>query len=825
MRRLPALLLLTLVFSASAAFAADDLVEPGIRALAPAARLGRAMILHPQQPLSDADRDALASQGVVVKHALSGGRYLVRVKDDADAVALDETRVAAIEPLTADAKLHPSALREAASGRTWATVNVVFHSDVTFEDARDAILANGGAFRNHFTLDFLPSKRIEAKIAPVALKALAADERVFTIAGPVRWRVQSDNASSATLSHVTDVQAAPYNLTGDGVNVSLFELGAAQQDHVEFEGRFTVLATGGASTDVQHATHVAGTIAAGGITPGAKGMAPKVKIWQHCVATPSNTCKNDWLEDKERSLSALGISVDNNSWGYVLAWTTEGGYPVWLDADVYMGAYDLIVGAPLDDISAEKGILFVHSAGNDADGANFGGREWFDHRHVNDDGDTITDKIFCYSKNLSGSDCPAATCTGGCEATRHDPKLPYDTIGVTAGAKNIITVGAVQEDAQGVRIVDFSSRGPAKDGRIKPEVVARGYNVLSAIPTNKYSRLNGTSMASPVVTGVAALLIEHWRKVVGGNPTPAQLKSLIIAGADDLGNPGPDYTFGFGLVNARNSADLITADAGRGQRIRNLSLSNGQSSEINIVVSQPQFVRVVLNWPDPPIPFLGGDDIASKAIVNDLDVKVIDPAGNEHFPWKLDPVSYEANATRGKNDIDVTEVVDIQNAVAGTYRVVVTGTKINQGPQSAIVVTNVRTAAACTDPIEAVAANDNANAAFGNIAPGQQINAGLCSQSDVDFYKFNVTKAGPVSVTVTTGDTPLRVTLSGNGVNATTDVPANSTRTVTANASSTPLPLTLKIEANGTRGAEPQYYFTTSFGETHLPKRRAAGKR
>jgi len=781
------------------------------------------MILHPNQPLTDADRAALASQGVIVKHALSGGRYLVRIKNDAEVATLDDARVAAIEPLTVDAKLHRSALREANSGRTWASVNVVFHADVTFEDAREAILAAGGALANHFALDFLPSQRIEAKIAPVALKALAADERVLTVAGPVRWRVATDNADSALLSHVTPLYSAPYNLTGEGVNVSLFELAAGQQDHVEFGGRLTVVATGGASSDVNHATHVAGTIGAAGVLPGAKGMAPGARIWQHCVGAPSNTCKGDWLEDKDRALPALGITVDNNSWGYVLGWTAEGGYPVWLAGDVYMGAYDLIVGAPLDQISADRGILFVHSSGNDADGANFAGREFNDHRHVDDKGDTITTQVFCYSKNGSGTDCPAA-CNGGCETVRHDPKLPYDTIGVTAGAKNILTVGAVLNDAQGVRIVDFSSRGPAKDGRIKPEVVARGYNVLSSVPTNRYTRLNGTSMASPVVTGVAALLTEHWRKVAGGDPGPSLLKTLIIAGVDDLGNPGPDYTFGFGLVNAQNSADLITADGGRGQRIRRFAISQGQTSETTIVVPQTQFVRVVLNWPDPPIPFLGGDDIAAKAMVNDLDVKVIDPQGNEHFPWKLDPSSYEANATRGVNNVDVTEVVEIPNAVPGAYRVVVTGTKVSQGPQNAVLVSNVRTAAACVDPIEALAANDSASAAFGNIVPGQQINAGLCGTNDVDFYKFNVTKSGPVSVTVTTGDTPLRVTLSGTGVNTTVDVPANTTRTLNANASSTPLPITLRIEANGTRGAEPQYFFTTSFGETHLPRRRAAGK-
>jgi hypothetical protein len=57
-------------------------------------------------------------------------------------------------------------------------------------------------------------------------------------------------------------------------------------------------------------------------------------------------------------------------------------------------------------------------------------------------------------------------------------------------------------------------------------------------------------MASPVVTGIAALLTEQWRKTfTGANPKAAEtLKALILAGAQDLGNPGPDYTYGFGLV-------------------------------------------------------------------------------------------------------------------------------------------------------------------------------------------------------------------------------------------------------------------------------------
>lgn len=818
------------LFLTLTAFAA---VDDEIRTPAgdPAHRLGRAMILHPAGVLTDADRADLAAKGVVVKHVLAGGRYLARVRDNARLEGDD--RVVELEPLTAAKKIHPSALRAVGRGKPWADVNVFFQRDVAFEDARQAILAAGGALADPFRVDFSPSHRLTARIAPVTLEALASDERVLTVAAKPRWRVKSDNANTAALSNVDDLHAAPYGLTGQGVTVSLFELGAGQATHTEFGTRLTVNAEGGASSDVNHATHVAGTIGASGVQPAAKGMAPNARIYQWCVATPSNDCENDWLDDKHDSLKPLGITIDNNSWGYILAWTDEDGIPVWLDADIYRGAYDLEVGAPLDEISNEQDILFVHSAGNDGDGQSFGD-EWSEHRHVDDDGDTITNQTFCYSKNLSGTDCPAS-CNGtgaddepaGCEILRHDAKAPYDTIGVTAGAKNIITVGAVSSSGGGnVQIVNFSSRGPAKDGRIKPEVVARGANVYSTVPTNTYTRLSGTSMAAPAVTGMAALLTEQWRKTFGSDPRPAELKAVLIAGTQDLGNPGPDYTFGFGLVDAKASADLIIADGGRGDRIRNFTFTQGQTHETAVTVSSTQNLRLVLNWPDPPIPFLGVDDIAEKALVNDLDLKVIDPAGNTHNAWVLDKDLYQNNATRGVNITDTVEMVEIANAVPGTYRVVATGTTVRQGPQRAVLVTSAQAGAAipvCRDAVENIAANDSAATAFGNLVPGQTLTAALCSDSDVDFYRFQVTKNGPVSVTITTGDTPVKATLTGNSLSSGAEIPARSTFTLSVpGVPAVPLALTLKIEPNGARGIDSQYTFTTQFSQTLQPRRRGA---
>lgn len=819
MRRLTAVLFS--LFLATTVLA--DVREPDLAAGDPTARFGRMMILHPTQELTDSDRAELAQRGITVRGTLTGGRYLARVRNGA---ATDDARIASIEPLTATKKIQASAFRELGHARPAASVSILFQDDVSFEAARQAILEAGGAIDDPFRLRFSFGHRIPAKIPAAALETLAGDDRVFLIAGPPRAKIRVDNAVSAAVAHVTELQTAPYNLTGDGVVVSEFELAAGQQSHVEFQGRSTVHGNGGSEGDKQHATHTAGTIIAAGLNPAAKGMAPKARLHQFCLKTSLNDCSADWPDMKDTELQPLGVVADNNSWGYVLGWSTDDdGFEVWVSSDQYYGAYSVEYGAPfIDEISIDRKVLFIHSAGNDGNMGIFSS-ELAEHRHVDDEGDTIKDKIFCYSPTGTGNDCPAS-CNGGCETTKHHPQTPYETMTVTGAAKNAIAVGALNANPSSATIAGFSSRGPARDGRVKPDVVARGVAVFSTIPTDNYTRLQGTSMASPVVTGIAALLTEQWRKTfAGATPLPEQLKALIIAGVSDLGNPGPDYTYGFGMVDAKKSVDFILADGGTGKRIRNLNLTQGASVEIPMSVSPAQNIRVLLNWADPATVLLGDDALSAKALVNDLDVKIIDPSGVTHLPYVLDKVNYTANATRGVNTIDNVEMIDIANAPAGAYRVIVTGTHVNEGPQGAVLVLSSDAGASappCRDAIEtAIGSNDTPATAFGNLVPGQELSGGLCSQSDVDYYKFLATEAGPVSVTVTAGDTPIRATLTANGVNVTVDVPANGTRTLNANAGATPLAFTLKIEPNGTVAAA-SYTFTTQFGESHTQPRRRA---
>ena len=808
------ILALLLLFT-TAAFAADPWNESNPRTPGERFEGLKHVIVHASGPLTQADRTELAAKGILIQRAMTRGRYMARVAPGR--VAADP-RVTGVEPIGIDKKISRSAYREAGSGRTWAELNVFFHEDVDFDEARQALLQAGAAI-DPLLLDYTRPNRITVKIAPQALDALASDDRILGLTGPIRFKVRDDNSRSAALSHVNEVQEAPYGLTGAGVTVSLFELAAAQTDHPEFEGRLTVQAsvTGGSNSNKNHATHVAGTIGAAGLRADAKGMAPKVRIFQFCVRSGSNTCQNDFVKDKDEVLPTLGSHADNNSWGYVLGWDS-GDFPVWNDSEEYWGAYELELVSPLDGISLDRNVLFVHSAGNDGNAPPL--TEFGQHRHVDNNFDVIKDKLFCYSPSGSGTDCHT-TCTGGCETVKHHTETPYDTIGLTASGKNTIAVGAVSTVGETVDIASFSSRGPAKDGRVKPDVVARGFAVVSTVPTNAYGPNQGTSMAAPVVTGIAALLVEQWRKTFGADPTPVQLKAVIVAGADDIGNPGPDYTYGFGLVNAKNSADLIINDQGIGRRIRNVSVANASTTEFPLVVESTQNLKVVLQWGDPSVPLLPGEFIADKALVNDLDLSIVGPNGTVHRPWVLDKVNFRDNATTGTNTVDNTEIVELKDAPAGVYRAVISGTNVPEGPQAAVLVTSARTAAPCRDLTESL--NESASTPYGDLATGQTVFAGLCSQTDVDHFRFRA-NPGAARITFVTGDTALKVTLTG-GLNTTVTIPANTTQAITGTiGGSAPSHVNMKVEASGTIGAEPQYRFTPEFDQPSGPKRRSIRK-
>lgn len=794
----------------------------------------RHYILESEVPLDAAASAELAAGGIEVQQPLANHRYLVRMRDGA---APHDARIRSLRAYDASRKIARAAYAEAAKGKAFAKLQIVFQKEVTFEEAQAAIAAAGGTIDTLFPLASARQQRLTVRIPSSATMKLAEDERVFGVYGPP-LHPRSLNAVAAQISKVTPLYSAPYNLNGEGVVLSIFEPdGTPDVAHREFGGR--VISHFDAARAVSdHATHTSGTIVAAGVTPEAKGMAPVATLH----AFDANVDFALLLDAKQHQPSSFGSVADNNSWDYAVSWQFDPVCPsgqscVWYGNEDAYGAYTGFESEPYDAITRVAGTpLFVHSAGNEADsGSPSFSLPWSPHRHFNFDTGAVDSGTFCYSQNGTGSDCPTAApfrCSLGssserepyCERTKHATHGANTTIGLMASTKNSMTVGAVQVVQNA--IAPFSSRGPTTDARVKPEIVAKGTDQFSTLPNNGYGSKQGTSMSAPVVTGIAGLLAQQYRKTFGKTPSAAILKTLLIAGADDLGNAGPDYTFGFGLANAKASVDLIRDDNGTGSRIRTGSIGNGQDADIPITLTAAQKLRVVLGWFDPEVLLIpedpNSDPLADKTLINDLDVRVLDPAGNTVRPYVLNGATPSATATRGVNNTDTTEEIEIANAVPGTYHVIVHGAigDTRSSSQDYVLIVNGGSAP-CTDNYEP---NETQATAYGPVAPGQGITPKICSASDVDYFTFTSIAA---SVTVTTTDTPVKVTLTSAWTpTVSTTIAANSSARLDAAVSLliSPIPQAaffVRIEANGPIGASGAYTLIPTYPITTTPRKRA----
>ncbi|MDN3658280.1 S8 family serine peptidase [Ferruginibacter paludis] len=229
-------------------------------------------------------------------------------------------------------------------------------------------------------------------------------------------------------------------------------------------------------------------------------------------------------------------------------------------------------------------------------------------------------------------------------------------------AKNIITVGAVDSFEN---VANASSRGPAYDGRIKPEMVAYGED--------------GTSGAAALVSGTAAVLQQAYASTHSGSlPSAALIKAILLNSADDAGPKGIDYTAGYGNLNAMKAAeDLLGAKYFAGTAVNN---SNREFSVIIPAgISKAKFTLV---WND--VPALPN---AYKALVNDLDLELQLPATSQSWkPWVLNSfanaVSLSALPIRKRDSLNTVEQITLDNPAAGNYKIIVNGFAVNETGQS-----------------------------------------------------------------------------------------------------------------------------------------------
>jgi hypothetical protein len=255
--------------------------------------------------------------------------------------------------------------------------------------------------------------------------------------------------------------------------------------------------------------------------------------------------------------------------------------------------------------------------------------------------------------------------------------------GVYNGIANVANLSGTFKQAKNVLIVGgtgrtsipeaLSSSGPAYDGRVKPELVADGED--------------GTSGAAALVSGTVALLQQAYKKQYQKLPSGALLKSALINAADDIGAPAVDFKTGYGKLNALEAARILSEG-----RFKSGNVSNkGQISYQIMVPANCSILKISLAWNDPPAALN-----APSALVNNLDLAVNTPSGQTLLPWVLS--SYPATdslskpATRGRDTLNNTEQVTLQNPEAGVYTINVSGSHVTTNTQAFYLTYSVRPA-------------------------------------------------------------------------------------------------------------------------------------
>jgi hypothetical protein len=438
---------------------------------------------------------------------------------------------------------------------------------------------------------------------------------------PIYYTISNVAAAKSTrANHLNTGGNLGLGLDGQNMTAYVWDGGATRTTHQEFDGaggnnRVSII--DGETTinsNSFHSQHVTGTIVASGYVAAAKGMAPQAKA-------KTSEWNNDLSEATTQA--ANGMLISNHSYGYRAD----------LIPDWYFGAY-MTESRDWDNLMYNSPYyLMVVAAGNDGD-------------------DNLSNL-----QPLNG-------------------QSSYDKLSGHATSKNNMVVANGQDAniaADGsfvsVTINSSSSEGPTDDLRIKPDITGNGTNVYSTYDNadNAYNSITGTSMASPNVTGSLLLLQQHYNNVNASFMRASTLKALALHTADDAGISGPDAIYGWGLLNVRAAAEVISGN-GNGSIVDELTLSPGQTYTVNVDADGVNDLVASISWTDPAgTANTGTANQTTPVLVNDLDIRVT-KAGTTFFPYKLTGVNSNAKAD---NNVDPYEKIEVANA-SGSYTVTIT---------------------------------------------------------------------------------------------------------------------------------------------------------
>jgi len=239
-------------------------------------------------------------------------------------------------------------------------------------------------------------------------------------------------------------------------------------------------------------------------------------------------------------------------------------------------------------------------------------------------------------------------------------------------AKNIITVGSVDSFNN---IMPLSSRGPAYDGRVKPELVAYGED--------------GSSGAAALTSGTAALLQQVYQQQHHDSlPSAALVKAVLLNSADDVGPKGIDYVSGYGSVNGFNGMKTMLAS-----HFFESTVSQNEVKRFELFIPpHTQQVKLTLAWSDT-----AAAANAVKALVNDIDAVLKLPATGESWqPWVLNAYPHKDSlllpAVRQRDSLNTVEQITVDHPQAGNYVIEVKGQTVTADQQAFAIAFQIDTA-------------------------------------------------------------------------------------------------------------------------------------
>lgn len=410
-----------------------------------------------------------------------------------------------------------------------------------------------------------------------------------------------------------------------------------------------------------HATHLAGILIGTGINKQARGMAfgANLRVW-------------DFGDDiVEMAYAAKDLLISNHSYGVLAGWNFNpsrygiiglddalkwewwGDTTVAKTEDYKFGFYDK-KSSEMDKIAYNAPYyLIVKSADNKR----------------NENGPPVGTPYFIRNTTIK-STIPRSL------------NNSYDTVPMDANAKNILTVGAIQggevvpTKPSDIKMSEYSSWGPTDDGRIKPDIVGVGDGILStsASSDDSYTLLSGTSVATPNISGSLLLLQEYYAKLnYGYNMRSCTLKALTLHSTNEAGTAlGPDYQFGWGLLNIEKAAQVLVNKDQNHLLAENVIYQNS-TNDIKVVASGKSPLVVTICWTDPEATptEVKAENLNNRLpkLVNDLDLRILDGT-TVFYPWVLNPDAPQQAATRADNNRDNVEQVYIQNPEVGkTYTI------------------------------------------------------------------------------------------------------------------------------------------------------------